>query len=193
MVKVKNYMNAYASYAKSEREKLQALKDSNMYSQEYLLDAEKKMNQGLESKRHEYLKEINAIIDGKLAGVKKPDTSSVEYQTAVSNIFTKVQLLGRGLTAKLLNEILAPAIEKQDNSTLESVRSFIEGIADFPGGDIAKRDLLESIPRVVNRSELLENARAEINGAFTNRNFGMDGMSSSIAVFYLEQSGVFEL
>ncbi len=192
MQRAKNYMNAYKSYAESERAKLQALKNSNIYSQEYLLDAEKKMNQKLESKRQEYIKGINEVIDGKIADITKPDTSSVEYQTVVSNIFTKIQLIGRGLTPKLLNEIVAPAIEKQDNSTIESVRSFIYGIADFPGGDPAKRTLLESLPRVVNQSELLENARAEINRTFSS-SYGAGDISSGIAIHYLEQSGVFKL
>jgi NAD+--asparagine ADP-ribosyltransferase len=85
MQKVKNYMNAYKSYAKTEREKFQAMKESNVYSQEYILDQEKKLNQALDNKRQEYLKEMNSIIDSKIAAVHKLDTSSIEYQTVVSN------------------------------------------------------------------------------------------------------------
>jgi len=193
MQKVKNYMNAYKSYVKSETEKLQAMKDSDMYSQEYIANQEKILNQALAAKRQEYLKGINEVIDSKVKGIKKPDTSAAEYQAAVSNILTKVQLLDKRLTPKLLTEILAPAIEKQDNSTIEAVRSYVQGIQDFPGGDPVKRTLLECVPRVYNQAELLENARIEINKAFNNSNFGTANMKSSVAIHYLEQSGVFEL
>jgi NAD+--asparagine ADP-ribosyltransferase len=49
------------------------------------LDQEKKLNQSLDNKRQEYLKEMNSIIDSKIAAVHKLDTSSIEYQTVVSN------------------------------------------------------------------------------------------------------------
>lgn len=192
MQKVKNYMNAYKSYAKSEREKFEVLKKDPMYSQEYIAEQEKKLNQALEAKRQEYLKGMNEVIVGKLAAIKKPDIRSVEYQTVVSNIFTKVQLIGKGLTSKILAEILEPAIEKQDNSTLEAVRSYIASLSEFPGGDIVKRELVQSIPRVINNADLLENARTEINRVFTDRDFG-NGLKSEISMQMLEQSGAFEL
>ncbi len=193
MQKVKNYMIAYKGYVKSEQEKLQAMKDSNVYSQDYIVDQEKKMRQALEAKKQEYLKEINERIDSKLSSIKKPDTSTAEYQVAVSNIFTKVQLIGGRLTTKLLSEILAPAVEKQDIGTVEAVRSFVEGLADFPGGDPAKRQLLECVPRFSDATGLLENARSEITRAINDPGFGSGSMNADVTMYYLDQSGVFDL
>jgi hypothetical protein len=193
MKRVKNYMEAYKSYAKSEKEKLEAMKKDPMYSQEYIADQEKKMNKALEAKRQEYLKEMNNVMDDKIAVIKKPDTANTEYQTAVSNIFSKVQLIGKGLTPKLLKEILEPAIEKQDTSTIEAVRSFITGIQEFPGGEPRKRELLEAAPRFIDQAEVLSNAKAEIGRVFSNSNFGTTNMNSGVSIHYLEQSGVFEL
>lgn len=130
---------------------------------------------------------------GWVAAIDKPDTSTAEYQAAVTNIFTKVQLLGRSLTPKLLKEILAPAVEKQDNSTIEAVRNFIFSISDFPGGELRKKELLESAPKVINQADLLDYAKEEVNRVFNDNNFLSDNMKSSITMNYLEQSGVFEL
>ena len=155
-----------------------------------LQEQEKIFKQNVEAKRPEYLKKINEILDSKLSGVEKPDTTAAEYQAAVSNIFTKVQLLGRTLTPELLGEILQPAIAKQDNSTIEAVRSCIDAMANIPGGQSAKTQLLCSVPRVVNQVDALQNAKKDINNSFNE--FG-DNLNSSVVMTYLEQTGVFEL
>lgn len=193
MQKVKNYMDAYKRYAKAERAKFEELKKSNMYSMDYIAEQEKKLNQALDNKRQEYLKGINEVIDGKLAALPKQDTSSSEYQAAISNIFTKVQLLGNTINGKLLKEILAPAVEKMDNSTIQAVRSYIEGLQNFPGGDHVKRQVLESAPRIIDQAEVLENARADISNTFNDRDFGNGNLKSEISMQVLEQSGIFEL
>jgi len=192
MQRVKNYMKAYKSYARSEKEKLEAMKKDNMYSQDFIADQEGKSNQALVAKHKEYLKDINIVIDGKLTAIKKPDTSTAEYQAAVSNIFTKVQLLGINLNAKLLKEIIGPAVDKQDNSTIEAVRSYITGLTNFPGGEPRKMEVLQSAPRIINQVDILESAKAEINNVFNDRDF-VNGTKSAIAMELLEQSGTFEL
>lgn len=78
MQKVKNYMTAYKEYMRSERAKLEEMKKSNMYSQDYIADQEKKTAQTIAAKRDEYLKGINDVINGKITGLKKPDTSSAD-------------------------------------------------------------------------------------------------------------------
>jgi len=192
MQRVKNYMKAYKSYAKSEKSKLEEMKKDNMYSQDYIADQEKRSNQALDIKRQEYLKEMNGIIDGKLASIKRPDMSSAEYQAAVSNILTKVQLLGSSLNAKLLKEIIAPAVEKQDNSTIAAVRSYITDLPNFPGGEPRKREVLEGAPRVINQADILEDARLEINRVFNDHDF-VSGTKGAIAMEILEQTGTFDL
>lgn len=193
MKRAKNYMIAYKEYAKTERAKIEELRKSNMYSEQYIAEQSKIVENDIKAKHQEYLKGINEIIDEKAVAIKRPDTNAAEYQAAVTNIFTKVQLLGVALTPKLLKEILAPAVERQDNSTIEAVRNFIVGLANFPGGVIVKNELLESAPRVVNQADLLDYAKEEVTKVFNDNGFLNDNMKSSITMNYLEQSGVFEL
>lgn len=193
MKRVKQFMEAYKKYAKEERAKIKALEKTNMYSVQYIAEQAKKIEDGIQAKHQEYLKSINEVIDGKLSAVEKYDASSTEYQAEVTNIFTKVQMLNRALTPELVKEILAPAVEKQDNSIIEAVRNYLCGISDIPGGEPRKRELLASVPFVINQADILDHAKEEINRVFLDSNFLDENMKNSITMSFLEQSRVFEL
>jgi len=191
MQRVKNYLVAYKKYAKEQADNLETMKKSNTYSDEYLSDKKKAVEYDLDIKRAEYLKGINEVIDGKLKSIVKPNRETAEYQAIVSNALTKVQMMGPSINKKILNEILEPIIEKQDVSAIAAVKSYIEGLPNFPGGSMVKNELLASVPRVVDQSEIIENARNMINNNVADL-FGSD-LKSTISIELMDSSGVFEL
>ena len=193
MQQVKNYLKTLESYIKSEKDIMAALeKQTDVYTRDYIDQMKKQSHERIQVKQREVRKLINERVDQKVQMKKEQGIvnglNSPEYQSQVSNILMKVQMAGKGISKRMLNEMLQPVIDKEDFVTIDAIRGYVSAL-DAPDRD----SILSSIPRITDKVAILEDTRTIINKAIDSNDYEVGGLKASLNDSYLEQSGVFEI
>lgn len=193
MIKVKNYLNDLASYVKSEKDTIVQLEKDERYNPEYITKMKKESHERIQAKQEKYRAEIDEYIDNKVKAVPNVNVLNQEYQSVVTNVLTKLQMMGERITKDSLQEMVDPIIKREDKSTLEAIRAHIDDLQFDP---VIKRQYLELVPVAESKRHQLLYAKQMIDKLMIGGTFehaGNSNLSGVIGMTYLEQSGIFEL